>query len=92
MSNASAQTPGPDHLAIGETVKSTSDAVTVGPAKAIASGVVGTAVAFLGGLTVAYADEIVSGQEWINIALVTVLGAAAAFGITWATPTTVRAN
>lgn len=85
-------TSGPAHLAIGETVSSTSPAVTVGPAKAIASGIVGTAVAFLGGLTVAFADEVVSGQEWINVALVTVLGAAAAFGITYATPTSVRAN
>lgn len=71
------------------TIKSTSKALDLGPAKAIASGVAGTAVAFLTGLGVAYADGAVSGQEWVNIALATVLGAVAAFGITFQTPTTV---
>lgn len=73
----------------GLSVSSKSDSITVGPAKAVASGVVGTAVAFLGGMGIAYADNVITGQEWINIALATVLGAAAAFGITYATPTTV---
>ena len=78
-------TPGPDHRAIS----SKSPAIDLGPAKAIASGVAGTAVAFLGGLGVAIADEVVTGQEWVNIAIATVLGAVAAFGITYETPTTV---
>lgn len=70
-------------------VSSGSKALDLGPAKAVASGVTGTAIAFLGGLGIAYADNVVTGQEWINIALATVLGAAAAFGVTYATPTKV---
>jgi hypothetical protein len=70
-------------------VSSTDTRIELGPAKAIASGVVGTAVAFLGGLGIAYTDNVITGQEWVNIALATVLGAAAAFGITYATPTKV---
>jgi hypothetical protein len=70
-------------------VSSNSKALDLGPAKAIAGGVTSTAVAFLGGLSIAIADGAVSGQEWINIALATVLGAAAGFGITYVTPTKV---
>jgi hypothetical protein len=92
MRTMSNLTPGPDHLAVGETVSSSSPAVTLGPAKSIASGVVGTAIAFLGGVAIAYADNAITGQEWVNIAITTVLGAAAAFGITYATPTSVKAN
>jgi hypothetical protein len=92
MRGMSNLTPGPDHLAVGETVTSSSSAVTLGPAKAIASGITGTAVAFLGGLGIAYADGVVTGQEWVNIAIATVLGAAAAFGITYATPSSVKLN
>lgn len=70
-------------------LSSSSKAVELGPAKMVAAGVTGTAVAFLSALGVAYADGNVTGQEWVNIALATVIGAAAAFGITWATPTSV---
>jgi hypothetical protein len=73
-------------------IKSSSDLVTLGPAKAVAAGVGGTAISFLGALGTAYADGAVSGQEWVNIALATVIGALAAFGITYATPTTVKLN
>lgn len=61
----------------------------LGPAKAVAGGVTAGVVAFLTGLSVAYADEVVTGGEWINIALATVVALAAAFGVTYATPTKV---
>lgn len=89
MTNPSTQTPGPDHLATGVTLSSRSSSIELGPAKAVAGGIAGTAVAFLGGLGIAYTDNVITGQEWVNIALATVLGAAAAFGVTFATPTTV---
>jgi hypothetical protein len=55
-------------------------------AKAWAAGATGTAVAFLTGLQSAIADNGVTSQEWTTIALATVVGGAAAFGVTWAVP------
>jgi hypothetical protein len=54
--------------------------------KAIASGVAGTLVAFLTGLRLAIDDASVTQGEWVTIALATVIGGAAAFGLTWASP------
>lgn len=54
--------------------------------KAIAGGVAGTLVAFLTGLTTAIDDSVVTQGEWVTIALATVIGGAAAFGLTWASP------
>lgn len=85
-----------DHVAtplvVGETVSSSSDKVTVGVAKAVASGVTATAVAFLTALITANADNAVTSGEWLAVALATVVGAAAGFGIPFATPTTVTRN
>lgn len=53
--------------------------------KAIAAGAVGTAVAFLSSLSQA-APGGLTGQEWVDIALATVIGGAAAFGITYSVP------
>jgi hypothetical protein len=92
MTNPSAATPGPDHLASGETVSSSSKLVTLGAAKSIAGGVVATALGFLAPLGVAISDGQVTGQEWVAIATATILGAAAGFGITYATPTKVTLN
>lgn len=71
-------------------VNSSDTNVHVGPAKAVASGATGTAVAFLTALITANADGIVTSGEWLTVALATVVGAAAAFGITYATPTTIK--
>lgn len=71
------------------TINSKDANVTLGPGKAVASGITGTAVAFLTALIVANSDNAVTSGEWLTVALATVVGAAAAFGITWATPTTV---
>lgn len=54
--------------------------------KAIAGGTAGTLVAFLTGLTTALQTPGVTDQEWVAVALATVLGGAAAFGLTWASP------
>lgn len=54
--------------------------------KAIASGVTGTLVAFLTGLGTAVQSPGITDQEWVAVALATVLGGAAAFGITWNAP------
>jgi predicted regulator of Ras-like GTPase activity (Roadblock/LC7/MglB family) len=54
--------------------------------KAIAGGVAGTLVAFLTGLTTALQTPGVTDQEWVAVALATVLGGAAAFGLTWTAP------
>lgn len=97
MTNPSNLTPGPDHVAdphihVGETVSSISPKVTLGLSKAVAGGVAGTAIGFLGALSTAYADEVVTGGEWISVGIATILAATAAFGITWAVPTKVTAN
>ncbi len=65
------------------------NAIPTDTKKALASGVVATLVAFLGTLQVAI-DGGVTPEEWVSIALTTVIGAAAGFGITYATPTKVR--
>lgn len=54
--------------------------------KAWAAGGVSTLIAFLSGLNIAMSDEKVTGNEWVDIALFTVIGAAAGFGITYAVP------
>lgn len=51
--------------------------------RTLLTGVAATLVSFLGGLQVAYNDGVVTNPEWVDIALMTVLGAAAGFGITW---------
>jgi len=54
--------------------------------KAVAGGVAGTLVAFLTGLGTAMQTPGVTSQEWVTIALATVLGFAGAFGLTWGAP------
>lgn len=54
--------------------------------KAIAAGVTGTLVAFLTSLGTAVQTPGITDQEWVAVALATVLGGAAAFGITWNAP------
>ena len=50
------------------------------------SGILGTAIAFLSALTLAVNDNSVSLAEWVAIAQATAVGAAAAFGISYASP------
>lgn len=54
--------------------------------KAIAAGVAGTLVAFLTRLEAAVDVGGVSDKEWVAVALATVVGGAAAFGLTWFAP------
>lgn len=57
--------------------------------KAWAAGITGTVVAFLSTLITATSDNVVTTNEWTTVALATVIGGAAAFGVTWSTPTKV---
>jgi hypothetical protein len=57
--------------------------------KALAGGAVTTVVAFLGTLKLAM-PEGVTGSEWVDIALATVIGAATGFGVTYLTPTKIK--
>lgn len=94
----------PVALAVGETVKSSSDQVHLGPAKAIAAVVATVIVAFLTALGVALqpvydaAGEFVagstdvSGPEWVTIAIATVISTGLVGGATFATPTTVTGS
>lgn len=70
-------------------VKSTSKTVDLGPGKAVASGLTATVIAFLTATITANADGAITSGEWLTVALATVVGAAAGFGITYATPTSV---
>lgn len=54
--------------------------------KAIAGGIAGTLVAFLTGMGTALQSPGITEQEWVAVALATVLGGSAAFGLTWASP------
>lgn len=51
------------------------------------SGVITTVVAFLGALKVAVMDDGITLQEWVDIAEVTVIGAAVGFGLGTFAPT-----
>lgn len=54
--------------------------------KAWVAGGSATVLAFLGGLTVALEDNVVTGQEWVTIAGVTVTAFAGVFASTYAAP------
>jgi hypothetical protein len=97
MTNPSAATPGPDHLATphivpGETVSSSSPKVTLGTAKSVAGSITTTVLAFLTAVLFANGDEVITANEWLSIGIATVIGAAAGFGIPYITPTKVTAN
>lgn len=79
-------------VASGETVNSSSPAITVGPAKAIVAAVGGALVGGLSALGVALADEVVTSGEWVAVALAVVLGTGLVGGATYATRTTVKGN
>jgi hypothetical protein len=54
--------------------------------KAYAGGLTSGVVAFLSTLQIAAVDNGISLQEWITIALATVIGLAAGFGVTYSIP------
>lgn len=88
-------TPGHGSVAVaaGETVNSADPSITLGPAKAIAATVATVAVAFLTALgTALQSDNVVTGSEWVAIALATVVGTGLVGGATYLTRTTVRGN
>lgn len=88
-------------LHVGETVSSSSEKVTLGPAKAVAALIATPLVAFLTALGVAVqpiydaagvlveGSTNVSGAEWITIAIATVVSTGLVGTATFATPTSV---
>lgn len=82
----------PRHLLPGETVSSSSNSVTLGASKALVGGAAGTAIAFLTALKLSLNDGTITGQEWVDITIATIVAAVAAFGLTYATPTKVTLN
>lgn len=50
------------------------------------SGLLGTAIVFLGALRMAVAEDGISLQEWVSIVETTVIGGAAAFGFAHSIP------
>ena len=76
-------------LAVNETVSTDSPKVELGKSKAIAAAVATVAVAFLGALGVAVADEVVTTGEWITIATATIIATGLVGGATYVVPTTV---
>ena len=80
-------------VAAGETVNTASPSITLGPAKAIAAFVATIAVAFLTALGSALTgDGIVTGPEWVTIALATIVGSGLVGGAAYVTRTTVTGN
>lgn len=78
-----------DPLHVGETVSSSSEKVTIGPAKAIAAAVGGALVGGLTALQASLSDEVVTSQEWTTIALATIIGSGLVAGATFFTPASV---
>jgi hypothetical protein len=79
-------------VASGETVNSADPSITVGPAKAVVAAVAGALVGGLTYLSAALQDNVVSGQEWVNVALAVIIGTGVVGGATYATRTTVKGN
>jgi hypothetical protein len=67
----------PEHAAEGTTAT-----------KAIVGSAIAIAVTFLGALSVAIADNVVTGQEWVTIASATLIAAGGVFGGVYATTNT----
>ena len=91
--NPAAGTPGPDHLAPGETVTSDSPKVTLGPAKAIvaaAGGVVSSVAVWLA--TGPFADGALDLNEGIALVIAILAGLGVPGIGTYVTRTTVTAR
>lgn len=73
-------------LDVGEVTTTASPRIDLGPAKAVAATVATVAVSFLGALGVAIADGAVSGQEWVTIAIATIVSTGLVGGATFITP------
>lgn len=73
-------------LDVGEVTTTASPRIDLGPAKAVAATIATVAVSFLGSLGVAIADGAVSGQEWVTIAIATIVSTGLVGGATFITP------
>lgn len=92
MTNPSAATPGPDHLATGQTVSSSSKAVTLGPAKAVIAAILGGLGAAVPLAIAAIGDGSIDVSEGWGIVTALLIGAGIIGGGTFVTPTKVTAN
>lgn len=92
MTNPSATTPGPDHLAASDTVKSSSGAVTLGPAKAWIGAILGALGAAVPLAINAIADGSVDLAEGWGILGALLVGGGIIGGGVWLTPTKVTVN
>lgn len=85
--------PGPDHLAVGETVTSDSPKVTLGPAKAVVAAIGGVVTSVAVWLTTAPLSD---GALDLNEGIALVIAVLAGLGVpgigTYVTRTTVKAN
>lgn len=84
--------PGPDHLAAGETVPSSSPKVTLGNSKAVVAAVVGGLAAGSAALLQALSDGAVDLGEFYVILGAVLGGAGLTGGTTWAKSTDVTIN
>lgn len=73
-------------LEVGEETTTASPRIDLGPAKAVAATIATVAVSFLGALGVAITDGAVSGEEWVTIAIATILATGLVGGATFVTP------
>lgn len=81
--------PGPDHLAPGETVPSSSPKVTLGNAKAVVAAVVGGLASGAAALLTAIGDGAVDLSEFYVILGAVLVGSGLTGGTTWAKSTDV---
>ena len=92
MTNPAAATPGPDHLATGDVVLSSSPKVTLGPAKAVVGAIAGAVVSAGPLVLEAIADGAVDlGEVWSIIGALLV-GAGLVGGSVFVKSTKVTAN
>lgn len=87
--NPSRSTPGPDHLAVGETVSSASPVVHLGPAKAVIAAVLGALGAAVPLAIAAVSDGALTLDEGWGIAGALLAGAGVIGGGTFLMPTSV---
>lgn len=84
--------PGPDHLAVGETVSSSSPKVELGPAKAIVAAVAGLAVAVGPVLAASLGDGALDVNEGITLLVAVLVGLGVPGVSTYLVPTKVTAK
>jgi len=73
-------------------IKSSSDAVTLGPQKAVVAAIAGGVVAAATSLVTALTDNVVTPGEWLTALVALIIGAGLTGGTTYAKASTVTLN